>query len=314
MPELISIIITSYNAERWIEEAIHSALKQTYPHIEVIVIDDGSQDTSLSIIQSFHDTIIYASQPNQGANVARNHGFRLSKGAYVMFLDGDDWIAPKTIAHMQEATVDHPKHIIACEWRYVQGKNQFEAPNPALKLDPIADELAGRYTATSALLYPRQAVLDVGGWDETLFASQDVDFKLRCLLNGYSMTHIPFGMGFYRLHDQPSISKSSSERTVLSRLNVLKKAEQLLTEKGWLDRYRPELSKAFHRLAATVILSHPTLGAESLSHAERLFGHQSIDGTLSHRILCRVIGLKHKQRLSSLISQARPSRSQGESA
>lgn len=301
MSKTVSIIIINYNGEQWIDEAITSALSQTYPHLEVIVIDDGSQDNSPQIIASFGDKITSATQPNQGANTARNHGFKLSQGDYVLFLDGDDWLESDTIAHMMNAAASYPNQIIACPWRYLQDGRTFPSGNPALKTDPILDEISARYTALHALLYPRQALIDVGGWDENLFASQDVDLKLRCLLNGYSMIHISHGMSYYRLHGNASISKSMSAKAVMSRLDVLKRAEQLLTEQGLLDSYREALSKAFHRLAGSIILEHPQIGAESLAHAERLFGQQSIDGTLSHRILCRVLGLRRKQQLSQMM-------------
>lgn len=301
MPVRVSIIITCYNAEHWIRETIQSALAQTYPHLEIIVIDDGSTDDSFSVVQSFGHNIRYQTQPNQGANVARNQGFQQSQGDYVLFLDGDDWLDRETIQHMVDATAQYPNAIIAGEWRYADQGNIYPTDSPAHQHDPIADELSARYTPIHALLFPREAVLAVDGWDETLRASQDVDLKLRCLVAGYRLTHIPHGMSYYRLHDRPSISKSIGEPAVRSRLQVLLKAERLFIEHDLLDRYRPELAKALHRLAATIILDHPQIGADSLAHAQRLYGDQSIDGTLSHRILCRTIGLRRKQQLSNWI-------------
>ena len=94
---LVSIIIPCHNAERWITESIRSALDQTYPHVEVIVIDDGSTDQSLNAIRSFGNQLVWETGPNRGTNHARNRGFALSKGQYIQFLDADDYLLPEKI-------------------------------------------------------------------------------------------------------------------------------------------------------------------------------------------------------------------------
>jgi glycosyltransferase involved in cell wall biosynthesis len=91
MLPLVSIIIPCYNSERFIEEAINSAINQTYKNIEVIVINDCSTDKSLDIITSFSSKIhIENFLVNQGVQRARNRGIELAKGEYIKFLDSDD--------------------------------------------------------------------------------------------------------------------------------------------------------------------------------------------------------------------------------
>ncbi len=79
MQSLVSILIPCYNAERWIGQAIESALGQTWPNKEVIVVDDGSTDGSLEVIKSFGDRIKWETGPNRGGNVARNRLLELSR-------------------------------------------------------------------------------------------------------------------------------------------------------------------------------------------------------------------------------------------
>src|SRR3954463_8415699 len=102
MSPLVSIIIPCFNAERYVGDAIRSALAQTYDSIEVIVIDDGSTDGSLKVIKSFGDAVRIESQPNAGACAARNHGIDLARGEYVQFLDADDLLHPEKIARQME--------------------------------------------------------------------------------------------------------------------------------------------------------------------------------------------------------------------
>jgi len=93
----VSIIINNYNYDRFLSEAIDSALNQTYSNVEVIVVDDGSIDNSREIIASYGDRIIPILQPNGKQAAAFNSGFARSKGDVIIFLDSDDYLFPHTV-------------------------------------------------------------------------------------------------------------------------------------------------------------------------------------------------------------------------
>lgn len=95
--QLVSIIINNYNYDRFLQEAINSALNQTYPHTEVIVVDDGSTDTSREIIAGYDDRIIPILQENGKQGKAFNSGFAASKGEIIIFLDSDDFLFPQAV-------------------------------------------------------------------------------------------------------------------------------------------------------------------------------------------------------------------------
>ena len=88
---LVSIIIPVYNKAAYVRETLESALGQTYPHIEIVLVNDGSKDESLSILEEFKsrypDKIILINQENGGVSKATNVGIQASKGAYIQFLD-----------------------------------------------------------------------------------------------------------------------------------------------------------------------------------------------------------------------------------
>src|SRR5689334_7017183 len=98
MQPFVSILIPCYNAEKWVGHAIESALAQTWPNKEVIVVDDGSTDGSLEVIKSFEDRIKWETGPNRGGNVARNRVLALSRGEWIQYLDADDYLLPNKIA------------------------------------------------------------------------------------------------------------------------------------------------------------------------------------------------------------------------
>jgi cellulose synthase/poly-beta-1,6-N-acetylglucosamine synthase-like glycosyltransferase len=91
---LVSIIVDSYNYERYVGEAIDSALNQDYPNIEVVVVDDGSTDRSRDVIRGYDDRIVAVLKPNGGQGSAYKAGFEASHGGFVIFLDADDRIYP----------------------------------------------------------------------------------------------------------------------------------------------------------------------------------------------------------------------------
>ncbi len=112
---LISVIIPVYNCEKYLHHSLQSMLSQSSPHWEAICVDDGSTDSSLSILQAWAEKdarIRVFSQQNQGVSAARNRGLDEAKGDYALFLDCDDWWLPQTIERMATAQAEHPDSMI----------------------------------------------------------------------------------------------------------------------------------------------------------------------------------------------------------
>lgn len=130
----ISIIVPVYNLADYIENSVVSLLAQTYQNIEIILIDDGSKDASLSIIERFaasDDRIVYTSQANGGAAKARNTGLSLATGDFITFVDGDDMLSPNAISdnigYFEDDTIDWVAFSIRrvdAEGNYVQTKKE----------------------------------------------------------------------------------------------------------------------------------------------------------------------------------------------
>src|SRR5580700_7824510 len=97
MKPRVTICIPCFNAERWIAEAVRSALGQTWPEKEVIVVDDGSSDGSLDRLREFGDSILLLRGEHRGGNSARNTALRHARGEWLQFLDADDYLKPSKI-------------------------------------------------------------------------------------------------------------------------------------------------------------------------------------------------------------------------
>lgn len=122
--ELISIIVSVYNVEVYIERCIHSLLCQTYPETEIILIDDGSSDRSGEICDAYacmKDKIYVIHQANKGVSAARNIGLQNVKGTYIIFVDSDDWVLPTYVEELYKLLVENRAEMAMVGIRYQNG-------------------------------------------------------------------------------------------------------------------------------------------------------------------------------------------------
>jgi len=238
--KLVSVIIPCFNAERWIREAIDSCLQQTYPRIEIIVIDDGSTDGSLEVIKSFRGAITWKTGVNRGGNHARNLGFRLSQGAYIQYLDSDDYLLPDKIAQQVNFLEETQSAIVYGDVRYQhhlpQGHiYQEEALFPGIAgkhTDFLESLLACGCLPPMAYLFRRDIVVNSPGWDKKLKAAQDRDFLISLMISNPTakVRYQPRSDSIYRRYGNVTVSTSSMPRLVKSFCQVLAKAESRLRE------------------------------------------------------------------------------------
>jgi glycosyltransferase involved in cell wall biosynthesis len=124
-PALVSILINNYNYGRFLGDAINSALHQTYPNVEVIVVDDGSTDDSREVIATFGDGVIKVLKENGGQTSALNAGFAASHGGWIHLLDSDDIFNPNKVQSISELAAEYPTAgIIAHDLEYCTGDGE----------------------------------------------------------------------------------------------------------------------------------------------------------------------------------------------
>lgn len=215
---LISIIIPCWNGERLVGEAIESALAQTYAHVEVIVIDDGSTDESLRVVQSFGDRVRWESGINRGACAARNRGLTLSRGEMVQFLDADDTLSPRKLETMvAPAIANGPNCITYCHWQTQEGDVIRECRPSFDGTDPVTWLILNNVT-TSAPLHFRERLLKVGGFAPALQCCQEYDLHLRLATSGSSL--ISLNEILILIRRQPNSVSSSHVKVIRQHYDV----------------------------------------------------------------------------------------------
>ena len=187
MQPLVSIIVPCYNSERFVEEALRSALAQTYPRIEVVVIDDGSTDGTPSILERYTSDprVHIVSQANAGLAAARNAGLAVATGEYVTFLDSDDVYLPEKVEKQVRFLADHPDAGLAyCHsGHFFDGdpkRISYSYAKPAHAGTPVLQRLRRGNIMNVNTVMVRKALVDaVGGFDPQFRSGEDWDLWIR---------------------------------------------------------------------------------------------------------------------------------------
>lgn len=204
---LVSVIIPCFNHGEYIEEAIDSAIKQTYQNFEIIVVDDGSTDTdTLQILKNINKPktkIIFSN--NQGVSAARNKAIEASNGQYILPLDADDKIHP-TYLEKGVSILQNTTHGIV----YCKGK-LFGAETGSWNLPPFSHKLMVKgNTIFCSAFYSKQNWEKAGGYDEAMRKGwEDYEFWIGLLELNLTVYQIPEELFFYRI-------KPSSRNAILT--------------------------------------------------------------------------------------------------
>jgi glycosyltransferase involved in cell wall biosynthesis len=212
---LVSIVIPCHNAERWISAALESALGQTYPNTEVIVVDDGSTDGSLKVIKQFDKNVRWLSTPNRGPSAARNVGLRAATGEWIQFLDADDLLHPHKLDLSLRGSETYPTvefvwapHVSTVE-DFSMSSAGIEAQEPSDLHITISQSALVAYYAPSTAMFRKSFLERVGNWNESLRRWVDLEYHARIAaeLSYYARLNKP--LYFYRQHSGERISNSN---------------------------------------------------------------------------------------------------------
>jgi len=208
MTALVSILIPAFNAERWIADTIKSALDQSWPSKEIIIVDDGSRDETVRIAQRIASKdVTVISQENQGASAARNKALQLCQGDYIQWLDADDLLAPDKVQR-QMAAVEQCQsklRLISCEWGHFmfRPKKAKFIPTPLWSdLDPtewLTRKWEGNWhMQTATWLVSRELTEAAGPWDTRLLGDDDGEYFFRVINASNGIRFVPPSRVYYR--------------------------------------------------------------------------------------------------------------------
>jgi glycosyltransferase involved in cell wall biosynthesis len=317
MKPLVSILIPAYNAGRSIVDTIRSALAQTWPRKEIIIVDDGSTDQTFPVARQFASrNLSVITQENQGASAARNKALELCQGNYVQWLDADDLLAPDKIAHQMQRLSDCPSKwtLLSSAWAYFiyrPHRARF-IPTPLwCDLSP-AEWLLRKmgqnlHMQTATWLVSRELTEAAGPWDIRLSLDDDGEYFCRVVLASDAIQFLPDSKVFYRQRgfdrlssidrsDKKLESQFLSMQLHVAYLRSLEESERvraasltyLQTWFGYFFEERPDLARELERLAATLggRLEAPRVSWKYL-WIQKLFGWSAAKEVRQHWNRCK---------------------------
>ena len=204
-PALISVVMPCYNAIPYLEAAVASVLGQSYPHVELVVVDDGSTDGSTDIIQRLAaehpDRVTALYQSRAGPYAARNHGLVHARGNFIAFLDADDYWDPDALKYLHDAIDASHADLAYCGWRNVgitATDSRPQIPPEYAEQDRIIRFLQNCPWPINAALIRRQLVDDIRGFSERAPTAMDYDLWLRILARQPRLVRVPEVLAFHR--------------------------------------------------------------------------------------------------------------------
>jgi glycosyltransferase involved in cell wall biosynthesis len=240
VPPLVSILIPAYNSEKWIQQAIESALAQTWETKEIIVVDDGSTDQTLRIAKRFEsESVIITSQKNGGAASARNKAFTLSKGDFIQWLDADDLLSPEKISAQMKIALCEGTDLKLYSGPYglffYRANRARFIPNSLWQdLSPvewlIINFSENVWMNPATWLVSRRLTDKAGPWNGELSRDDDGEYFARIVALSEGIRFVPEAKCFYRQSGFRQLSRNISPKALCSLfLSAKLKIQTLLT-------------------------------------------------------------------------------------
>lgn len=312
----VSILIPAYNAERFVGAALQTAMDQTWPNTEIIVVDDGSKDQTYKVAKRYESAKVkILRQENRGAAAARNTALREAQGDFLQYIDADDLLSPDKIREQVLLLQQHPGYLSVSSAMYF-----FDGADPNAGLlersgavdsdDPVqflmqllGSEGPTRTIPYGAWLTPRAVAEAAGPWDDAVRSpDDDGEYFSRVMLASQGIRASHAGCYYYRKFRQGgSYSTTHSESNLRGRLHSLNsKSSHLLARTQAPKAYRA-LANRYMDLAFVAYPDFPQVTNEALRQAREMGGTDYIPpfGTWKGDLLRKVLGWKAARRLNA---------------
>jgi glycosyltransferase involved in cell wall biosynthesis len=305
---LVSVIIPCYRQGRYLAEAVESALAQTYPAVEVIVVNDGSDDDTEAVARRYGDRIRYVARPNGGISAARNSGIAAAGGAYLKFLDADDYLHPEQVAR-QVALAGGRDDVVS-----ITGVRLFRDGRPEEYLDHVPRARAllpglvqpHDWGSILGFLFPARLVHAVGGFAEGVAHAEDWYFACLVGLHDPAFKIDPRIGCYYR--QRPGSVSTGRTAWAVSQGRLLLRLHETLRASGRRDWFGLDLLKfeqGNYEALVRLGVREPELLDKLLRCIHELQAREGFgDYGWRFRLMTRVLGYARAERLRARVVRA----------
>ena len=304
---MVSILIPAFNAGPWIRQCVDSALAQTYPVKEVLIVDDGSTDDTLEILRSYGTRVRVIDGPHAGGNFARNRLLELASGEWLQYLDADDYLLPHKITAQMLRVTETPN--LDMVYSPVILREENAGTEKLLAMNDDAD-LSLHYIRWSGLntngfLWRRSSLLKVGGWKNDQPACQEHELVLRLIeadQQRFSLVNLPGAV--YRTNHATSVSSRNPLRTLQLQMDLLDRLQEYLTRHRLLTHRHCKAFYSRRLQAARAVWTTDTVLAKKLATHAKSTGTWWILSSpalpLHYQLIAHVFGFGASERLADL--------------
>ncbi|MBN1995821.1 MAG: glycosyltransferase [Anaerolineae bacterium] len=243
---LVTIVTPSFNQGQFIEETILSVKTQDYPAIEYLVIDGGSTDNTLDILEKHRNDFWWVSEPDQGQSDAINKGWARASGDILAFLNSDDTLMPGGVKAAVQFLIAHPEvDIVYGDINYIDEHSRVIQRYQAPAFDFARLLTEGCYIPQQSVFIRKAVFEKVGGLDVNLYTSMDYDYWLQCVLAGCVMAYTPQTIGTWRFHSLAKVLAAARSRHEADHFTILDKC---FNHPHLPGEMRPLKAKAYSRV------------------------------------------------------------------
>ncbi len=311
----VTVGIPVFNGARFVAQAIESALSQTWPPEEVIVVDDGSSDRTPEILAQYRDRVSILRQSNQGAPAARNRILLEAKGDWIQYLDADDYLTPWKIERQWVECPNQDADAILSpllEEQWEGGKAlPVRQPEDEGDPDPVVRWFLRKNPQVASGLWSKRSLVRIGGWNRSVrCATEDNELYLRALQADFLFVWTPSAGAVYRADwSQSSFCHRNHAELFRTEIALLDRMAEWLEER---ERWTP-LRKRVAAQAYFQVLRE--IAKNDLREAARLYQEREKGGLVypcgpkagpAYRTLFGMLGFEGTERLWRMASQLRP--------
>ncbi len=284
---MVSVIIPVYNCGESLHRTMKSVLAQSYPELEVILVDDGSTDNSYTLAKQYENSNVFVlQQKNAGAAVARNTGLAVAKGEYIQFLDAGDVLGEEKIAAQVKALETQPGKVAVCNYKQFTTDEELKNgvyPDQSLFIyssdDPqdfLINLWGGKghmnFIQTNCWLVPKQIIEQAGGWRAYRCPDDDGEFFARVLLGSEGIVYVPGVYNYY--HIEPGganqLSRSKNKKYLQNTLLTIDLKHQYLLQSGHHPYIKKAIASQYLRFAVDMYPAQRILSAIAYRRYQQL--------------------------------------------
>lgn len=310
----VSVLIPCFNAGKVVGETLESVFNQTWPNVEVVVVNDGSGDDSGAVIRSFaRPNLTLLDQPNRGQTAALNAALSAATGDFIQYLDADDLIDPDKIALQVGRLVESPSCVASSEWgRFYRAAMETRfAPEVVWRdMDPL-DWIASSRSDGLGMLFPALWLIPsgiargVGPWMEDLTLNNDAEYFTRVLLASRRVLFCEGARCRYRSGDPSSLSGRRSHAALVSQFKVLDLCTGYVLARENSERMRQGFALSWQHFAHTAYPYDAGLAERAIRRAGDLHAVTiRPDGGRAFKAAMRLLGWRAARRLQ--VASGRP--------